>query len=441
MVLFSCSKDESDNQNEIKFQGQLIWNKSFGGSSDEKVSSVVTTPDGGCLVLGYTDSQDNGLPISKGMIDVWLSKFDTNGTLIWTKTIGGSLNDYGMSICKTNDENFVIAGYSESSDGDVPGNVGLHDFFITKINQFGTIIWSKNYGFISHDHAHKIIQLSNGDFFVAGFANYDGIIGTAGDGNHGEGHSLKTKNTLHGTGEYFGIRLDVNGNFKWYRYFGGMQNDRVNDIVETNDGGIILAGYSESNNFDVTNNKGSYDFWVVKLGFDGHLHWKENYGGTGIDQAFSIAKTNFNSYIIAGRSNSQDKDISNPLGSFDAWVIHIDQHGKLLWNKNFGTNQFDGISSIKKLNNGNFGIVGNTRGAFPSLPNFGENDFWYLEIDANPNSKVLFQKNFGGENIDIASDFAETEKNEIIIVGESQSNSNHAISNKGFNDLLILKLR
>ena len=441
ILLFSCSKNDDTSQPDAKFQGEVVWSKSFGGSSDEKITSVVSTIDGGYIVLGYTDSQDNGLPASKGMLDIWLSKFDSSGNLIWTKTIGGSLNDYGTSIAKTNDGNFIIAGYTESLDGDVPGNVGLHDFLITKINQNGNVIWSKNYGFISHDHAHTIIQLSNGDYFVAGFANYDGILGTPGDGNHGEGHSLKTNNTLHGTGEYFGIRLDANGNFKWYRYFGGTQNDRVNDVLETNDGGILLVGYSESNNFDVTNNKGSYDFWVLKLDFEGHLHWKQNYGGSGIDQAFSVVKTDYNSYIIAGRSNSADKDISNPLGGFDGWIIHIDDMGKLLWNKNLGTNQFDGINAIKNLNNGNFGIVGNTRGSLPGLQNFGENDFWFLEVDVQPNSNILFQKNFGGENIDMATDFIQTENNEIIIVGESQSNSNHAISNNGFNDMLILKFK
>ena len=161
ILLFSCSKNDDTSQPDAKFQGEVVWSKSFGGSSDEKITSVVSTLDGGYIVLGYTDSQDNGLPASKGMLDIWLSKFDSSGNLIWTKTIGGSLDDYGTSIAKTNDGNFIIAGYTESLDGDVPGNVGLHDFLITKINQNGNVIWSKNYGFISHDHAHTIIQLSN----------------------------------------------------------------------------------------------------------------------------------------------------------------------------------------------------------------------------------------------------------------------------------------
>src|SRR5690606_22096136 len=167
-----------------------------------------------------------------------------------------------------------------------------------------------------------------------GYADYAGIDGTAGDGNNGIGHQMRGGITAkHGVGEYLGIRLDRDGNFLWYRYFGGTMNERVNDIVEPRDGGLIMIGYRESEDFDTSDSKGSYDYWVIKLHSDGGLHWKKSYGGTGIDQAFGIARTNHNSYIIVGRSNSDDKDVKNPKGNFDAWVIHIDDHGKLLWEK------------------------------------------------------------------------------------------------------------
>jgi hypothetical protein len=123
--------------------------------------------------------------------------------LIWTKTIGGSLNDYGMSIIATTDGNYVIAGYRASSNGDVPGNVGQHDFYIAKLTEQGNIIWSKNYGFSGHDHAHKIIQTKDGGFFIAGFADYSGIDESGGTQDNGAGHEIGHKNVLHGVGEYF----------------------------------------------------------------------------------------------------------------------------------------------------------------------------------------------------------------------------------------------
>jgi hypothetical protein len=436
----SCDKDISTDTN-ADFKAELDWSKSFGGSFEENTNSVVSTSDGGMLILGHSNSYDGDIIKNHDLIDILLTKLDAEGNLIWTKTFGGSLNDYGMSIIPTSDGNFVIAGYSASSNGDVPGNVGLHDFYISKITGEGNIIWSKNYGFSNHDHAHKIIQTRDGGYFVAGFADYSGIDESGGTNNNGAGHEIGHKNYKHGVGEFLGIKLDSNGEFEWYRYFGGTQNDRVNDIVEANDGGIVMVGYSESNDFDFTNNKGSYDYWVVKIHHNGDLHWKENYGGSGIDQAFGITKTGNNSYLIVGRSNSEDGQIKNPKGNFDGWVIHINDHGHLLWEKSFGGVDFDVATTIKKISNGNFVVVGNSRGSFDANPNKGENDFWLFEIDNKANSNLYWQKTFGGSNIDIATDFYQTSKKELIVVGESQSNDHDVSFNKGGNDLWVIKVK
>lgn len=440
--LDSCSdKQESAVENQPEFKAEMVLSKTFGGSLEEKINSVVKTNDGGCIIIGNSLSVDGDVFKNYSQIDIWLTKIDANGNKVWSKTIGGSKNDYGSSIIATNDGNFAIAGYSASNDGDVPGNVGLHDFFISKINPQGEIIWTKNYGFTGHDHAHKIIQTQDNGFFVVGFAEYEGIQGSGGTDNNGSGHTIGHRTALHGSGEYLGVKLDSNGEFKWFRYFGGTQNDVINDVVEANDGGLVMAGYSESTNFDITDNKGSYDFWVVKIHNDGNLHWKHNYGGTGIDQAFGICKTNNNSYLITGKTNSNDKDVTTSFGGFDAWVIHIDDHGMLLWNKSFGGSEFDATTSIKKLSNGNFGIVGNTRSSFNGKTNKGQNDFWIFEIDNKPNTNLYWQTTFGGTKIDMATDFYENSSKEIVIVGESQSSDQDVPSNKGSNDLWMIKLK
>lgn len=440
--IFSCSeKENSVLENQTAFKAEMVMSKSFGGSSEEKINSVVKTSDGGMIIIGNTNSNDGDINKTHDQIDIWVIKIDATGNQVWSKTIGGSKNDYGSSIIATSDGNYVIAGYSASSDSDIPGNVGLHDFFISKINEQGTLLWNKNYGFTGHDHAHKIIQTKDGGFFVVGFAEYEGILGSGGTENNGAGHEIGHRNIQHGSGEYLGIKLDSQGEFKWYRYFGGTQNDRVNDVVEANDGGFVMVGYSESNNFDITDNKGSYDYWVIKIHQDGALLWKHSFGGSGIDQAFGVSKTDNNSYLIVGKSNSNDNDVTKPLGGFDAWVIHLDDHGHLIWEKSFGGSEFDTATTIRKLNNGNYGIVGNSRGTFHSKPNNGQNDYWMFEIDNKANSNSYWQKTFGGSDIDIATDFFQTQNNEIIIVGESQSNNNDVPQNKGSNDLWVMKLK
>lgn len=439
-IFFSCTNSDQEGSINSISELNIVASKTFGGSLDEKIGGVVKTSDGGMIVVGHTNSSDGDINKQNDQIDIWIIKIDSQGNKVWSKTIGGSKNDYGTSIIATNDGNFIISGYTESSDGIVTSNFGLHDFLVVKINSSGDVIWSKSYGFSGHDHAHKIIQTNDGGYFVVGFSEYSGIEGSGGTQNNGEGHDIGHKGVLHGSGEFIGVKIDSQGEFMWYRYFGGTQNDRVNDVVEANDGGFLMVGFSESSDFDINDNKGSYDFWVVKLQSNGSLAWKHNYGGSGIDQAFGVVKTNNNSYLIVGRTNSDDKDISLPLGGFDAWVIHIDDHGHLIWNKSFGGSEFDSAEQIRMLSNGNFGIVGNSRSNLNNSLK-GENDFWFLEVDNKANSKVYWQKTFGGSNIDIAKDFYQNNNNEIFIVGESQSSDFDVNINRGNNDLWMLKLK
>lgn len=434
-IAMGCS---SDSQEPSSISAEIAWSKTFGGSQDEVSGGLVATPDGGVIMVGHSYSQDGDISPMHANLEIVVARIDRDGNTVWKKTIGGSQDDYGTGIIATRDGNYVISGYSGSSDGDLQQNLGMHDFLLCKISPQGDVLWTKNYGFTSHDHAHKVIELRDGGFFIAGYADYAGIEGTAGDGNNGEGHEMRNT-AKHGVGEYMGIRVDSAGNFMWYRYFGGTMNDRVNDIVESRDGGIIMVGYSESENFDVDDSKGSYDYWVIKLHANGMLHWKRSYGGSGIDQAFGIARTAHNSYIIAGRSNSDDQDVKNPLGNFDAWIIHIDDHGKLLWEKSFGGADYDVAATVKNTGDGKFLVAGNTRGSYSGLSNRGENDAWLFCIDAHANTKMHWQKAFGGSGIDMAADVI-GHGDALYLLSDSQSADGNVPHNKGFNDFWLLKL-
>ncbi len=433
LLAIACS-DDNRSLPDNGFAGEVSWSKNYGGSANEFIGNAASTPDGGLIAIGYTDSGDGDIDPQHTGTEAWLIRLDAEGNKMWSKTLGGSADDYGTSIVATPDGHYAISGYSGSSDGQLPGNLGMHDFLISKIDIDGNILWAKNYGFMSHDHAHKIIATSDGGFFIAGYADYAGIDDN-GMGNQGPGHEMR--GSLHGVGEYFGIKLDAQGNLQWYRYFGGTMNDRVNDIAQADDGGILMAGYTESTDFDIEDSRGSYDYWVIKLHPDGMLHWKKNYGGSGIDQAFAIVNTGYNSYMVAGRSNSTNGDVSSPIGNFDAWVIHIDDHGHLLWEKSFGTTEFDAASSIRRWN-GKYLLSGDTRGAVNG-PSMGQNDFWAFTIDVHPASGILWQKTFGGSGIDQATD-ALPLQNGLVILGESQSSDGDVPGNRGGGDLWLVKL-
>lgn len=425
--IFSCQKDDGFNDFSYMYRGDKLWSKTLGGSNDENIKSVITTSDGGFLVIGYTKSNDGDIVDAIDNIeDAWLTKYNVDGDLLWSKTYGGTLDDYSYSAVEMDNGEIVVAGYSKSTDGDVPSNLGMHDFFVFKITASGDLIWSKTYGYTSHDHAHKIIKTTDNGLFVVGFTDYSGGIGD--------------KSVLHGVGEFYGMKLDNNGNLLWDTFFGGTQNDRVFDVVEANDGGYVMVGYSESNDFDATDNHGSYDYWVIKVSASGNLVWKKSYGGSDLDQAYGISKTRNGNYLIVGTSSSLDGDITNHIGGNDVWVVAIDDNGHKIWDKSYGGTQYETANSIKKINNDSFVIIGHTRSNDGNVKNLkGENDIWAFNIDSG--GKLFWESTFGGSNFDFGYDVAELYDNSLILVGETQSIDFDITQSKGMKDLLIIKVK
>jgi uncharacterized protein (DUF952 family) len=150
-------------------------------------------------------------------------------------------------------------------------------------------------------------------------------------------------------------------------------------------------------------------------------------------------KTDFNSYLIVGQSNSSDGDVSKHIGNSDVWVIHINHHGDLLWEKSFGGTQFETANAIKKTGYNQFTIIGNSRSS-GDFANQGQNDIYLLQIDANANSKVHWQKTFGGSNFDFGTDLSQTNDGKIYLVGDYQSNNGIFNTNRGLNDRFVIKL-
>src|SRR5690606_27044482 len=181
-------------------------------------------------------------------------------------------------------------GYTRSTDGDISFNNGFYDFWLIKLDASGNLIWEKTYGYSGNDQGQAILQTTDGGYFLTGFMDFDGRT-------LNEPLNQKSGNR-HGVGEFWAIKTDVSGNENWNQYYSGTDNDRAYDVIQTPDGGYIMVGNSESTDFDITNPKGSYDFWVVKIGATGNLQWQQNYGGSGIEIAYSISKTMDGNYLV-----------------------------------------------------------------------------------------------------------------------------------------------
>jgi len=208
---------------------QVVWQKTFGGSDDDRARSVQETIDGGYIVAGYTWS-------SSEREDVYILKLDANGNKLWEKTFGGSDNDGAWSIQQTNDGGYVVAGYTSSF------GAGSYDVYVLKLDTSGKEVWSKTFGGSSDDLAWSIQQTNDGGYIVAGY----------------------TKSFGAGSEDVYILKLDANGNKLWEKTFGGSYDERAYCIQQTRDGRYIVAGYTSS--FGV----GNYDVYIIKMDANGN---------------------------------------------------------------------------------------------------------------------------------------------------------------------------
>ncbi|WP_343486988.1 hypothetical protein [Allomuricauda sp. d1] len=440
ILVVSCSEDNynaDDNQNDEQqssFLGEIDWMTSFGGSGEDTAQKIIQTSDGGYAVLGFTNSIDGDVTDKNLAVnDYWLLRLNADGTLLWNKTYGGSKDDRGQSLVETTDGGFALVGYAMSDDGDGSNNEGFHDNWILKLDALGNIEWEKSFGFSGHDHSYDVVQTADGGFFFAGFLD---VTQSGGEGNFGKGEYL----TRHGVGEFWGTKLDADGNLQWRRYFGGTNNDRAYSVVAADDGGFLMAGASESDDFDISDAKGSYDFWVVKVDKNGSMLWEKSFGGTGIDISRDITKTLDGGYILTGSTFSTDVDISKNNGEADIWLVKIDDNGNMVWEKTLGGTDFDAAESISPTQDGGFVIAGNSKSIDSDAEeNQGENDMWLIKV--NSDGTLVWQKTFGGSGLDYGFDAIENQDGSLVLVGEMASTDASGLQNGGSSDAVIIKIK
>jgi hypothetical protein len=243
-------------------QGDALWTRTYGGSSNDGANSVQQTADGGYIMAGGTSS------FGAGRGDFYLVKTDSLGDTLWTRTYGGSDDDGASSVQQTADGGYIVAG-STSSFG-VGG-----DFYLVKTNSSGYTLWTRTYGGSAGDRANSVQQTADGGYIVAGSTS---SFGAAGD--------------------FYLVKTDSSGDTLWTRNYGGSSGDGANSVQRTADGGYIMAGYTWS--FGA----GGCDFYLVKTDSIGDTLWTRTYGGTNYDGANSVQQTTDGGYVVAGHTSS-----------------------------------------------------------------------------------------------------------------------------------------
>jgi len=414
------------------------WDKTFGGTSSDQARSVVSTSDGGYLLVGNSQSGATGDKSqgNQGSNDYWAVKIDGNGNKVWDKTYGGTSDDVAQSVVSTSDWGYLLVGYSSSgAGGDKSQNSqGSNDYWAVKIDGNGNKVWDKTFGGTSSDVAQSVVTTTDGGYLLVGYS----YSGATGDKSHNS----------QGGNDYWAVKIDGNGNKVWDKTFGGTSFEEANSVVSSGDGGYLLVGYSQSvaGGDKSQNSQGAYDYWAVKIDGNGNKVWDKTFGGTSNDYARSVVSTSDGGYLLVGNSGSGatgDKS-QNYKGGTDYWVVKIDGNGNKVWDNTLGGTGGDYAQSVVSTSDGGYLLVGYSKSVASwdkSQANHSNNeDYWVLKIDGNGNK--VWDKTFGATMREYARSAVSTSDGGYLLVGDSGSGAggDKTQGNQGSNDYWAVKI-
>ncbi len=322
-------------------QPSIQWQHSFGGTGADQVSSIIPTADGGYALFGYSISHNGNVAGNHGSYDYWLVKTDSTGILQWEKSYGGTGDDKGYSILQTTDGGYIMAGYTTSTNGDVTGNHGTYDAWVIKTDASGVLMWQKCYGGSGSDGATSMASLSNGNFILYAQSN-----STNGDvsGNHGGQDiwvfQIDAVGAIQWQKSYGGSGTDGGQGFLQGRVIyptndGGCL---ITSSSCSNDGDV--SGHHTGAGWPVDS-----DFWIVKIDHAGTIQWQKSLGGTQFERGLSGYQEASGNYIVSGISASSDGNVtghvqnpnnSSPSNHYNEWVVKLNSSGNIVWEKGLG---------------------------------------------------------------------------------------------------------
>jgi len=395
----------------------IEWEVNIGGDGWDECRSVFETTDGGFICGGFSESDVSGNKTapSYGQYDFYAVKLDIFGNVEWEKSYGGDQREQMYRAEQTADGGYIMGGWSESepSGNKTAPLYGERDCWVIKTDADGEIEWQTTVGGDVNDYIFTLHQLSDGGYIFGGFSDSN-LSGT------------KTEPNL-GLFDYYIFKLDADGNLVWQNTLGGPGDEKLHAIVETQDGGFICGGTSET---DTSADKsaaliGLEDYWVLKLDAWGNIEWDRTYGGFDVEELFDIQQDTEGNYIIAGfTTSSMTGDVTEPIiGMQDGWAVKLDNSGDIVWENMIGGDMGDRLECAYVMNDGNY-FMGS--GSFSpisgdQIETSWDWDYWLKKLD-QATGDILWQVNLGGYGIDLPRTIIQTNDGSFAACGESTSN-------------------
>jgi hypothetical protein len=366
--------------------GNILWEKTFGGSDLEYFNKIISIVDNNFYLLGLSFSSDGDIsndpyPDSP---DYWIVKIDSSGNIIWDKILGGTAGENLWNGAATANGGVVAIGETSSNDGDVSIYYGGNETWLVKLSSEGELEWDYTIGTDFFDIGQAIIQTTDGGFLAAS----NSILLEGGSGN------ITCIPHSYGWVEGVLVKLDSNLNIQWQRCYGGSDHDGISGIIEITDG-YVFVGSASSNDGDVSGNHGGIDdFWVVRVDFEGNIIWQNPLGGSKGEAGCNIIVNDSGDFHAIGSTYSNDGDVygNHSLTEYyaDIWLVKLNHEGDLLYQQCFGGegNELVEYGVVKKSDN-NLVIAGHTNygpsydvGCTPHGGNWSDKDYWVFVIDS-----------------------------------------------------------
>jgi len=293
----------------------------------------------------------------------------------WNKTYGGAFQDRAYSVIQTNDGGYAIVGLTNSY------GAGGADFWLIKTDSTGNTQWSQTYGRPWDDAASSVVQTSDGGYALAGYTVSFGA----------------------GDWDFWLVKTDSAGDMQWNKTYGGSGDDWAWSMVETNDGGYALAGYTTSYG------AGSSNFFLVKTDSAGNMQWNQTYGGMREDVAYSVVQTSDGGYALAGTTNSPPVG----LGYVNIWFVKTDSVGNMEWNRLYhgiSYSSYEECYSLVQTSDGGYALAGYTK-----MYGAGGADFWLVKTD--PAGNIQWNNTFGGTGDEVARSVIQTSDGGYALAG------------------------
>jgi len=425
----------------------IHWQKTIGGSGNDRLVSMKHTPDGAFILGGFSASGISGekTVANSGLEDYWIIKMDSTGNILWQRDYGGQHNDYLASVILTSDGGYLAIGGSESgvtgsrtcANYGTVGNLNTgRDFWVLKLDATGLIQWQQCYGTSGNDGGLTVMQRPDNGFLMGGI-------------------TLQPGGALNNGGL---IRTDLNGNRIWNTTYGGNQHDAITCIAELPGTNFVVTGHADSppNSGNKTAPSwGGRDTWVLKTDSLGNIIWQTTLGGTAYDAAAGNTRLSNDGGVFINKageivlsnvssSGANGNKTTAPRGSADYWIVALDSvTGAIVWQDAFGGSSGDTMTFMIQTADSGYLLAGySLSGISGDKDGYsrGRNDYWILKLGKNRN--IEWQQTIGGSGDDHLMTVLETGRNEYLLGGYSNSDisGEKTDSCRGNYDWWIIKL-